>query len=263
MAAPGVGRAFDGPAAHFQVAAAVKIFISRQNSFFQARGHSEDLLGRSGLVRVADAEVSPGLVPCHLLAIGENLVPGVVIKHLVFGNFLAFMLPSISRSGLRASQRHEFFLGVAAHIPGIVQVKGIAGGHGQNLPVVGVHGDRRGHLASHGGLPFINIFLHNVLNIHINGGDNGLAVFRRFYNLLQIGLVVQITVFPAVYPYEAFIIILFNAARSHGAVPGGKADHVAGQAVIRINALVFIFKPNAFHPLFGLRQAVAGPVGLV
>ena len=45
MAAPGVGRAFDGPAAHFQVAAAVKIFISRQNSFFQARGHSEDLLG--------------------------------------------------------------------------------------------------------------------------------------------------------------------------------------------------------------------------
>ena len=74
-------------------------------------------------------------------------------------------------------------------------------------------------MASHTGLPFINVFLKDILYIYVNGGYNGPSIYCRLYHTFQIGIFIQIAILSSVYTDQAVIIILLNAAGTIAAVP--------------------------------------------
>ncbi len=115
-------------------------------------------------------------------------------------------------------------------------------------------------MASYAGLPLINILLENVLHIYINGRHNGLAVDCRFNHAFQIGILIQITIFPSVDTNKTIIVILLNTAGTAAAVSACKADHIAGSRAIRIDPTVFIFKPYACYTETGLVIVITFPV---
>ena len=175
-----------------------------------------------------------------------------MIQHLVLCNSLPFVFPSVYSGCFFFSKNKQILLGKSAYIPGIVQVKNIACAHGQDLTVVGIHDNGCRNLAARGGLPFIDVFLYNILDIHINGGNNGLAALCRLHHALQVGVLVQVSVLPSVHPNKAAVIVLLNPSCSHAAVTAGKSDHIAGQGIIGIDPFIFIFKPDPLDPLFSL-----------
>ena len=81
-------------------------------------------------------------------------------------------------------------------------------------------------MASHTGLPFINVFLKDILYIYVNGGYNGPSIYCRLYHTFQIGIFIQIAILSSVYTDQAVIIILLNAAGTIAAVPACKTDHM-------------------------------------
>ena len=90
------------------------------------------------------------------------------------------MLPFVYRNRILFSKLIKLVITVALDLSGVIQIKFIAGRHSQDLSVFGIHGNGSRHMASHGGLPFINILLEDILDIQINGGNNGFSVCRLF-----------------------------------------------------------------------------------
>ena len=91
-------------------------------------------------------------------------------------------------------------------IPGIVQVKIGILRHGQHRPGVGIHDDGRTDLTAQTFsrligmllIEFPQLRLHG-LDVGVNGGHHGLAVLGGFYCPFQLGILIQIPVFPAIY----------------------------------------------------------------
>ena len=169
MAAPAPGRTFDVIISHVEVTGTLKAFISFKHPFLQSGGHGKNLGRRSRFIGITDAEIPPYLVPRHLLSVGDHIFPGKMLRHLVLGNDCTVIFPPVHSCRLLFPQVKQLLLRIAGYIPGIIQVEFIAGSHSQDFPVVGIHDNGRRHLASHIVLPLVNIFLYNVLYVHING----------------------------------------------------------------------------------------------
>ena len=263
MAAPAPGRTLDIMVSHMEVTGTLKAFISLKHPFLQAGGHGKYLGRRTRFIGIADAEIPPYLVPRHLLPVGNHIFPGKMLQHLVLGNDRAVIFPPVHSHCLLFPQVKQILLRIAGYVPGIIQIEFIAGSHGQNLPVVGIHDNGSRDLASHIGLPLVNIFLDNVLDVYINGRDHSIAAHGRLHHALQIRILVQVSVFTSVYPDQAAVIILLNASGAHASVAASKAYDIAGQGIIGINTLVFILKPDTLNPLPGIRVVIAPAVGFI
>ena len=92
-------------------------------------------------------------------------------------------------------------------IPGIVQVKVGILRHSQHRAGVGIHDDGRADLTSQSLSGLVGMLLiklpqlifHNGLDVGVNGGNDRFAVLGRFHRPFQLGIFIQITVFPAIY----------------------------------------------------------------
>ena len=104
-------------------------------------------------------------------------------------------------------------------------------------------------LASHGFLPLPDSLLHQLLNIHVYGGHDDAAVSGRLDHRLQVGIIIEISVLPPVYPDEGVVIILLNPSVSLASVGGGEPDDIACQGAVWVKPLVFILKPYPPNPL--------------
>ena len=179
---------------------------------------------------------------CHRLRRGTRLVGivyTVVSPHLVPGIHPAFI-------------RHgsDLLLGVgAAQISRIIQVESPVGGHGKDLAVSRVHGDDSRCLASDPAHPLIDIFFHDALDVHVDGGNDRVSVLGGLDDLLHVGLIIQIAVLSSVCSCQLVVVILLDPAASLFSVIIGKADHIAGQRVVRVKSPVLILKPDTFDLL--------------
>ena len=196
--------------------------------FLQTGCNSKYLGWGSRFIGIADTEIPPYLVPRHLLSIRQYLLAAVMVKDLVLGDGFPVIFPSVYMGCFLFAQCHQILLGVSAYVPGIIKVKHAAGAHGQYLAVIGIHDNGGRDLAAHGCLPLIDIFLDNILDVHVNGAYHGLAVGGGLHHALKIGVLIQITVLAPIHSDEAAVIVLLNPAGSHAAVTAGKSNHAAG-----------------------------------
>ena len=101
----------------------------------------------------------------------------------------------------------------------IIEVKGPCACHAQDLAVFDVHHYAgRGFGAYISVFPFIQIFLDDILDRGVYGEHKIIPVRCRPYDLFKIGLIVQISVLPAVGAYEGAVIILLHSAGADGTV---------------------------------------------
>ena len=218
--------AADVGAGHILAAVAEKGLISADNPLLQGCGDGEDLGGGAGLVGVADTVISPQLIPgLHLLLVAHGVNLRLGIPH--------------------------------GEVPGIVQVVHPVRGHGQNLAGVRIHHHHADVLGAGGGHPLVNVLLHHLLHVQVDGGDHGVAVDRRLDHRLQIGVVVQVAVLPAVGPGENTVVGLLNAPVARGPVAGGEAQNRAGRVVVGVIPFIFLLKPDAVDLFLLLRRDVA------
>ena len=87
------------------------------------------------------------------------------------------------------------------------------------------------------------VFLHNTLNIGINGTVYRVAVHCRLDRTFQIGIIIQITVLSSGGSVQDIIVILFQSVLSF-IVRSGKSDHICRQRTVWIDSLIFLFKPD-------------------
>ncbi len=74
----------------------------------------------------------------------------------------------------------QLCLGIpAAQVFGIVQIEPVLIGHGQHFPVIGIHDDRGAHIAPGSRLPLVDVLLHDLLDLHVDGGDHPVPVRSR------------------------------------------------------------------------------------
>ena len=209
---------FDPVAANILSAVAEKCIILTDDAFLKPRRNCHRLRRGTRLVSIIYTEISP------------HLVPGI---H-----------PALIRHG------RDLFLRIGiAQISRIIQIKSAVGGHGKDLTVSRVHGDNSRRLASDPAHPFVDILFHDPLDIHIDGGDDGISVLSGFNDLLHVGLVIQVSILSSVCSGELVIVILLNSATSLLSVIVGESHHVAGQGIIRIKSPVLILKPDALDLL--------------
>ena len=136
----------------------------------------------------------------------------------------------------------------------IIQIIDRIVGHGQNPACIHFHYDTAHVLRTVAGSDIIFVFLvklpqialHDTLNISINGCLDITAVPGRYGRSFQIGIVIQVPVFPPVRTAEC-VIIKFLKPVSTLIVIGGKPHHVTGQRAVGIFPLIFILKPHAFN----------------
>ena len=100
--------------------------------------------------------------------------------------------------------------------------------------------------------------MENILDVDVNGGHYGPAVDRRFDHTLQVGVLVQVAVLPAVGAGELVVVKLFNAPGARTAVPAGKADDIAAHGIVWVYPAVLVLKPDPLDPFFGLVVVLAG-----
>ena len=206
-------------AGHILASVAEKGLVSVYNTLFHSRRDGEYLGWGTGLVGIAHAVISPLLIPgLHLLLLAHG------------GNL---------------------FLRVAAgEISGIIQIIHPVRGHGQNLSRIRIHHHHPDIFRAGSGHPLVNVFLHHLLNIQIDGGHHSASVYGRLDHRLQIGVVVEIAVFPAVGAGEYAVVGLLDSAVSCGSVAGGKAQNGAGRLIIGIIPLILLLEPDTVDPFF-------------
>lgn len=136
---------------------------------------------------------------------------------------------------------------VSVQVPRIVQVEFVVRRHGQNFAVVRIHDNAGGHLAAHRIVKFLNALFDRILNVHVDRGDDGVAVRRRLDHPFQVGVVVQIAVLSAGGADQLVVVVLLDPAAALGAVAQRKAEQAAGERVVRIGALVGVLEPDTVH----------------
>ena len=169
-------------------APAIKGFVLAQHTFLQSRRHCKHLRRRARLIGITDTEIPPYLVPGNLLSIREDILPAEIIQNLILCNHSAVIFPLIYSCRLLFSKLHKLILCESAYVSGIVEIKDIAAAHSQYFAISGIHGNGGSYPASYRSLPFIYIFLKNILYVYINGGNDGLSINGRFNHPFQIGL---------------------------------------------------------------------------
>ncbi len=108
--------------AHMLIAVAHKAFIALKHPFFQGSGNGKNLLRRTRLIGVADAEIPPDLVPGHQHSQSFNLFIAVVVSYLGFGElrfFLMFIVIIVNRRGYSKLTNLGICI-VPLQIPGII-----------------------------------------------------------------------------------------------------------------------------------------------
>ena len=88
-----------------------------------------------------------------------------------------------------------------------------------------------------------------ILDVHVNGGDDGISILGGFDDFLHIGLIIQISVLSSIGSCQLVIVILLNSAASLFSVIVGKSHNIAGQRIIRIKSPVLVLKPDTFDLL--------------
>ena len=160
-------------------------------------------------------------------------------------------------NGLLYAELTDLLIGIpVSQISWIIQVIAVLVCHGQNLAVIGIHDNGCAHLASCGILPLVQIFLHDFLDIYIDGRNHCISIFSWLDHTFQVGLLIQVSVFPAVCADELVIIILFDTAVSVASVALCKSDYIAGQGIVRINPFVLILKPYTLYLFPGIGLSI-------
>ena len=227
------GNAVDIVASDRQKTVALERLAAVDNILLHGSCYRKGLLGRTWLVRIVDAEITPHLVPClrfGLIVHGVNL-------------FLAV---------------------VAAQIVRVVQIVPGAGIHGQDLSCLRIHDNSRRHVASDASLPLVNVFFTYFLNIQINCGNNRISILGRFNHALQVGIRCQVAVLSAVISHQGAVIILLDSSGTGASVLLGETDDIAGSGSVGIHSPVLVLKPDAqnFFLLAVLRKGLVSGLGL-
>ena len=137
-------------------------------------------------------------------------------------------------------------------ILGIIQIKLRIRCHGENRPGIHIHDDTAGIIGSVSlsdcililRIKFVQIFFCNRLQIAVNGRHDRFAIVSRNDRSLQIGVIVQITVLPAICPDQRIIIILFQSIQTVS-VTRGKTDDITGKRLVRVGSPIAILEPYA------------------
>ena len=90
----------------------------------------------------------------------------------------------------------------------------------------------------------LQIFLHNTLDIGINGTVYRVTVHGRFDGPLQVGIIIQISILSSGGSVQHIIVILFQSVLSF-VVRSGESDHIRRQGTVGIDSLVFFLEPDA------------------
>ena len=206
-------RTADIPASHIKRTGTIVRFIACQHACFQSRCHCKRFISGTRLIGVADDRITP------------ELIEAVIDGHLLFflfsirfrGSFLIVLLHVFFRC---AACRH-FFGGILTalfsfllfcirlhlinlllgeklqkvlFIHRIVQVIWIGGRHAKHLSVSGVHDQNTGHLASHIFIKFFQFIFDHLLNLHINGTYNRIAILRFLHRLFLCKFLIKVIV---------------------------------------------------------------------
>ena len=235
--------AFDGLLAFNNCQAAVALvgFVSCHFAAFQSGRHGKGLHCGTGLKGTGNTVILPQRVQ---LAVQGILIHGskcffINYSLLELRFFIDYVLP----------QQH-------VRISGFIQIVKRIAGHGQHISVIYIHDDTAGIIGAVsfsgriliGIIVFLQLALHDALDVGIQGGNQVIAVHRRLGGPLQVGIVVHVAVFPAVYPAENIVIVCLQPVISH-IVLGSKADDVTGQRIVGIYPPVLLFKPDALDIL--------------
>ena len=145
-----------------------KILIRIHQGLIQCIGHCHCLDGRTRLISIIHAEITPDLVEC----IGHILI--IHIRNLI--------------------------LRIAGYcqISRFIQIENRRVCHTKHLAVVRIHHQCRHILGTCLLHKFTDVLFSNSLDIDINGGYNSLAVMGFFCYLLKIHIIIEITIFSSV-----------------------------------------------------------------
>ena len=112
----------DGPASDLQLTVTRIRLIAGDSAFLQRRRHRKDLGSGTRLKPVADTEITPRLIPRHLLSEGHDLIVGVVGVNVVLCQRFRVLIFSavIVDSLLNAQLLHHIVRILRTELSGIV-----------------------------------------------------------------------------------------------------------------------------------------------
>ena len=94
-------------------------------------------------------------------------------------------------------------------------------------------------------IKFLYFFFYDRLDIGIDRGYNIFAIYRGFYCLFKIRIIIQISVGSSIRSIQNIIIFIFNTADSN--ISGCcKSQKRTGHRTVRIIANILFFKPDTF-----------------
>ena len=168
----------------------VKRVIRIDGTGLKGRGYGNRFEGRTKLKGVGNAEVTPHIVVNHCL--------------LLF-----------------AQSIHLILIVPGTHIVGIGKVIAVVRGHGIDLAGLRIHDDDRDILGSVAVqllvgavaeffIQLLDVFLHDLLDIDIQRGNQTVTVLRLNDGPLQLGILVEVAELPAVHAIENIGIVGFQ-----------------------------------------------------
>ena len=112
----------DRPSADLQLSVTRIRLITGDGAFLQARRHGEYLGGRTRLEAVADAKITPCLIPRHLFSEGHDLIIGIVGVNVGLRQRLRVLILSVVvvYGFLNAQLLHHIIGVLRAELPRIV-----------------------------------------------------------------------------------------------------------------------------------------------
>ena len=206
-----------------EIPAAVESISVVDRAHLQGGGNRNRLEHRTRLITFRYAEILPhGIQGVHILFVIHGLYfrPGIVGGQVVW----------------------------------IIQVIFPVGSHGKHGPAVGIHHDDADiprafsvvELISVRSVKLVDLFLDNLLHIHVQCETEGLPVLRLHRCALEFRIFIQVTELSSVGPVQDVIVIILHAR--HADVDRvRKADNLAGKGTVRIGADIFLLKPDPFY----------------
>ena len=211
-----------------QTAVAVKGIILIDVAVIECIGHRHRLGRGARFIGIVDAEIFPYLV----------------------AQFALFLI------GHRIKQ----FIRITAftQIIRVVEVKARRTRHGQDLPVIRVHDQGGNMIRSRLTGKFVQLVLADSLQVHINRGNDRIAIRRLLRDLFLGHIILHVRIRPSVGAGQIAVIVVLKSPEA-AAVTGCKTDHIRGKSRIRIIPLVVHLKPDRFlaektHLVFILLQ---------
>ena len=176
------------------VSVAVKTVIGRNNSLLQRCGYRKNFRRRTRLKGIADAEISPLLIPGHLKTQGADFLLRIVSWNLILCNRCLIGISVFSlviANCLFHTQLTDFCIRIpTGYFSGIVQIKGTFSCHGENLPIIGIHNYNPHMIGARFCHPLLDPLFHSILYIHIQRRHYRIPVDSRLNHPLQIGVII-------------------------------------------------------------------------